>query len=42
MREKGDYMDWYCHGMEGFIDPEVASDLKELGWQGIDSEGAWA
>jgi hypothetical protein len=42
MREKGDYMDWYCHGMEGFIDPEVAADLKELGWQGIDSDGVWA
>ena len=41
MREKGDYMDWYCHGMEGFIDPEIAADLKELGWQGVDSEGVW-
>ena len=42
MREQGDYMDWYCGGMEGFIDPEVAADLKELGWQGIDSDGVWA
>ena len=42
MREQGDYMDWYCGGMEGFIDPEIAKDLKELGWQGIDSDGVWA
>jgi hypothetical protein len=42
MREEGDYMDWYCSGMEGFIDPEVAEDLKQLGWQGIDSDGTWA
>lgn len=42
MREEGDYIDWYCSGNEGYIDPEVAADLKELGWQGIDSEGVWA
>jgi hypothetical protein len=42
MREEGDYIDWYCSGNEGYIDPEVAEDLKELGWQGIDSEGVWA
>lgn len=42
MREEGDYIDWYCSGMEGFIDPEVAADLKELGWQGVDQEGHWA
>lgn len=42
MREEGDYIDWYCGGMEGYIDPEVAADLKELGWQGIDQEGHWA
>lgn len=41
MREEGDYIDWYCSGNEGYIDPEVAQDLKELGWQGIDSEGVW-
>ena len=41
MREEGDYIDWYCSGNEGYIDPEVAEDLKELGWQGIDSEGVW-
>ena len=41
MREQGDYMDWYCGGMEGYIDPEIAKDLKELGWQGIDSDGVW-
>lgn len=42
MREEGDYIDWYCSGNEGYIDPEVAEDLKELGWQGIDDEGHWA
>lgn len=42
MREEGDYIDWYCSGNEGYIDPEVAADLKELGWQGIDQEGNWA
>lgn len=42
MREEGDYIEWYCSGNEGYIDPEVALDLKELGWQGIDSEGHWA
>lgn len=41
MREQGDYMDWYCGGMEGYIDPQIGADLKELGWQGIDSEGVW-
>jgi hypothetical protein len=41
MREEGDYIDWYCSGNEGYIDPEVAEDLKQLGWQGIDSDGAW-
>lgn len=42
MREQGDYMDWYCAGQEGHIDPEIAADLKQLGWQGINSEGTWA
>lgn len=42
MREEGDYIDWYCSGNEGYIDPEVSADLKELGWQGIDQEGHWA
>jgi hypothetical protein len=42
MREEGDYIDWYCSGNEGYIDPEVAQDLKELGWQGVDQEGIWA
>lgn len=41
MRQEGDYIDWYCSGNEGYIDPEVAQDLKQLGWQGIDSEGSW-
>lgn len=42
MREQGDYMDWYCAGQEGHIDPQISADLKALGWQGIDSEGTWA
>lgn len=42
LRQDGCYLDWYCSGNEGLVDPEVATDLKELGWQGIDSEGNWA
>lgn len=41
LREEGCYMDWYCTGNEGMIDPEVAADLKELGWLGIDDRGEW-
>lgn len=41
MLEEGDYIDWYCSGNEGYIDPEVAEDLRALGWQGIDDEGRW-
>lgn len=40
MRENGDYMDFYCSGSaegvlsvpEGVVLPEIAIDLKELGW----------
>jgi hypothetical protein len=28
----GDYMDWYCSGNEGIVDPEVEEDLLKLGW----------
>lgn len=41
LREEGDYMDWYCSGNEGMIDPEVAADLLELGWVGIDDNDRW-
>ena len=33
LRDKGEmYLDYYCHGNEGVVHPEIASDLKELGW----------
>ena len=42
MREKGDYMDWYCAGIgidpnsgrvgEGIVTDEVREDLLKLGW----------
>lgn len=41
LRQNGCYMDWYCSGYEGAIDPEVAADLRELGWQGIDYDRNW-
>ena len=30
--EKGDYIDWYLSGNEGYISEEVSKDLSELGW----------
>ena len=33
---QGDYLDWYCSGNEGFVDEEVAADLKEIGWAFIE------
>lgn len=32
MLEEGDYMDWYCSGNEGVVDPEVQNDLYNLDW----------
>jgi hypothetical protein len=43
MRQKGDYIDWYCSGIciddgsksmipEGTVTDEIAHDLKKLGW----------
>lgn len=44
IQEKGDYIDWYCSGIngdntrtlayvgEGFITEEIKNDLKKLGW----------
>lgn len=32
MREKGDYVDWYCSGNEGQVTDEVQNDLLKLGW----------
>tara|TARA_B100000949_G_scaffold30202_1_gene23363 strand:- start:2298 stop:2624 length:327 start_codon:yes stop_codon:yes gene_type:complete len=29
-----DYLDYYCSGNEGFIAPDVAEDLKQIGWRG--------
>ena len=41
LRDEGDYMDWYCSGNEGWITPEIAADLLELGWVGRDQNGNW-
>ena len=37
--EKGDYMDWYCGGDEGYVDEEIKSDLYELGWLVVNTNG---
>lgn len=34
IQNSGDYLDWYCSGDEGYIDPEIAQDLKKIGWIG--------
>jgi hypothetical protein len=31
--EKGDYIDWYCSGWEGYITDEVRKDITKLGWE---------
>lgn len=36
MREEGDYIDWYCSGDEGVIDPEIEEDLLRIGWKGLE------
>lgn len=47
MREEGDYIDWYCSGIdnystsripEGTVTDEIRDDLKKLGWFVIDEE----
>jgi len=35
--EKGDYIDWYCSGNEGFITEEVKQDLENMGWFAYES-----
>ena len=43
MQEKGDYIDWYCSGMqdnkgyvpEAVITDEIKNDLNNLGWDAI-------
>lgn len=30
--EKGDYIDWYLSGNEGYVSDEVREDLSKLGW----------
>jgi len=30
---KGHYMDWYCSGPEGTVDPEIAQMLASKGWK---------
>lgn len=32
MIEKGDYIDWYCSGNEGFVTDEIKLDLMMMGW----------
>ena len=40
IRGEGNYLDWYCSGIEygavreGTIDQEIANDLQKLGWKG--------
>ncbi len=33
-----DYMDFYCSGGEGLVDPEIEEDLYKLGWMVADEE----
>ena len=51
MLERGDYMDWYCSGIqeadspgdgyvgEGCVTEEIAQDLERLGWQVVAQSG---
>lgn len=32
IRGRGDYLDWYCSGNEGYVDPEITADLAAIGW----------
>lgn len=32
IKQRGDYLDWYCSGDEGVVDPEIREDLKKLCW----------
>ena len=32
MIQKGDYIDWYCSGNEGFVTDEIKLDLMMMGW----------
>jgi hypothetical protein len=36
--EKGDYIDWYLSGNEGFITDEIKQDLENMGWYAYDIE----
>lgn len=31
--EKGDYIDWYCSGNEGYITDEIKKDINNMGWE---------
>ena len=34
LRGKGEgYMEFYCSGHEGIVDPEIEEDLNNLGWK---------
>lgn len=36
--KRGDYIDWYCSGNEGMIDPEVIEDILRCGWVCLPNE----
>jgi len=33
IRGEGDYLDWYCSGKEGYVDPEIEEDMLRIGWR---------
>mgnify|MGYP006267518183 CR=1 FL=1 len=37
--EKGDYIDWYCSGNEGYVTDEIRDDITKLGWEIKSYEG---
>lgn len=38
MIEKGDYIDFYCSGFEGYVFEDVKQDLLKLGWEVMNNE----
>jgi hypothetical protein len=31
--ERGDYIDWYLSGNEGYTTPEIEKDITDMGWK---------
>ena len=31
--ERGDYIDWYLSGNEGYVTPEIEKDIADMGWK---------